>query len=688
MENNQNQNLPSGNGGNNNDDNNKNRKRQQKIISLIIAGVITLFTVMMFSSMVQSTSRKEIEYSKFVEMLEDGEVSEVVVASNGTILIYPKEKLYSPFGEKFAYWTKALSSDKLHDELQESGVKWKVKDESTNSVILDFIFSWILPFALIYFIMGFFIKKMTGGGGGIMGVGRSTAKMYEQKKTGVLFRDVAGQEEAKESLKEIVDFLHNPGKYAKIGAKLPKGALLVGPPGTGKTLLAKAVAGEAEVPFFSLSGSDFVEMFVGVGASRVRDLFKQAQQAAPCIIFIDEIDAIGKSRDSRYGGGNDEREKTLNQLLSEMDGFDSSKGLIILAATNRPDVLDKALLRPGRFDRRVIVDKPDLKGREDTLRVHSADVLMDETVDLHEIALATSGAVGSDLANMINEAAINAVKNGRQAISQKDLFEAVEVVIAGKEKKDRILSDKEKWTVAYHEVGHALINAIEKDAEPVQKITIVPRTMGSLGYVMQVPEEEKYLMSKNELLARIVSLLGGRAAEDIVFDTVTTGASNDMEKATDLARAMITQYGMSEKFGLMCLEKEQDSYLSGRTVLNCSDSTYAEVDGEVKNLLKESYEKAKKLLSEHREEMDRIAKYLFEKENITGKQFMALYRGEDPDAKPEENSEENSALKEEKPEDKTEDKADGKPHVDVLVTDAFDTEKQSEESVKESEKRE
>ena len=533
----------------------------------------------------------------------------------------------------------ALSAEKLQEEVEDSKVDWKVNDESTNSMIMEFIVSWILPFVLIYFIMGFFLRRMTGGmgGGGIMGVGKSNAKMYEQKKTGVTFRDVAGQEEAKESLKEIVDFLHNPGKYAKIGAKLPKGALLVGPPGTGKTLLAKAVAGEAGVPFFSLSGSDFVEMFVGVGASRVRDLFKQAQQAAPCIIFIDEIDAIGKSRDSRYGGGNDEREQTLNQLLSEMDGFDSSKGLIILAATNRPDVLDKALLRPGRFDRRIIVDKPDMKGRKDTLRVHSKDVMMDETVDLEEIALATSGAVGSDLANMVKEAAINAVKNGRQAISQADLLEAVEVVIAGKEKKDRILSEVEKKTVAYHEVGHALITALEKKTEPVQKITIVPRTMGSLGYVMQVPEEEKYLMSKDELLARIVTLLGGRAAEELVFETVTTGASNDMEKATDLARAMITQYGMSEKFGLMCLEKEQDTYLSGRTVLNCSDSTYSEVDAEVKELLRSCYEKAKKLLAENREAMDRIAMYLFKKENISGKQFMALFENRDPEGEEKEN---------------------------------------------------
>ena len=632
--NNNNENRPLNNGGGNkkNDDN---KKKQQKLITFGVAALITLLLVTMLSSVMQSSSRKEIKYSEFLEMLEDDEVDEVQVANDGTILIYPKDEKYTITGEKFAYWTMALSAEKLQDELEDSKVEWKVNDESTNSVIMEFIVSWILPFVLIYFIMGFFLRRMTGGmggGGGIMGVGKSNAKMYEQKKTGVTFKDVAGQEEAKESLKEIVDFLHNPGKYAKIGAKLPKGALLVGPPGTGKTLLAKAVAGEAGVPFFSLSGSDFVEMFVGVGASRVRDLFKQAQQAAPCIIFIDEIDAIGKSRDSRYGGGNDEREQTLNQLLSEMDGFDSSKGLIILAATNRPDVLDKALLRPGRFDRRIIVDKPDMKGRVETLRVHSKDVLMDETVDLDEIALATSGAVGSDLANMVNEAAINAVKNGRQAISQADLLEAVEVVIAGKEKKDRILSEVEKKTVAYHEVGHALITALEKKAEPVQKITIVPRTMGSLGYVMQVPEEEKYLMSKDELLARIVTLLGGRAAEEIVFETVTTGASNDMEKATDLARAMITQYGMSEKFGLMCLEKEQDSYLSGRTVLNCSDSTYSEVDAEVKELLKTCYEKAKKLLSENREAMDRIATYLFQKENITGKQFMALFENRDPDA--------------------------------------------------------
>ena len=457
-----------------------------------------------------------------------------------------------------------------------------------------------------------------------MGVGKSNAKVYVQKETGITFKDVAGEDEAKESLKEIVDFLHNPGKYTKIGAKLPKGALLVGPPGTGKTLLAKAVAGEAKVPFFSLSGSDFVEMFVGVGASRVRDLFKQAQQAAPCIIFIDEVDAIGKSRDSRLGG-NDEREQTLNQLLSEMDGFDSSKGLLVMAATNRPEILDPALLRPGRFDRRIIVDKPDLKGRVQILKVHSKDVKLDETVDFEEIALATSGAVGADLANMMNEAAITAVKNGRKAVSQKDLFEAVELVLVGKEKKDRILSQEERRIVSYHEVGHALVSALQKDSEPVQKITIVPRTMGALGYVMQVPEEEKYLNTEKEIRAMLVGYLGGRAAEEIVFDTVTTGASNDIEKATRIARAMVTQYGMSRKFGLMGLESRENQYLNGRTVMNCSDMTAAEVDHEVMQILKDSYEEAKRLLSENREALDKIAAFLIEKETITGKEFMKIF---------------------------------------------------------------
>ena len=485
--------------------------------------------------------------------------------------------------------------------------------------------SYVLPFVLIYAMM-YFVMRGIGKGGGMMGsVGKSNAKVYVEKKTGVTFADVAGQDEAKESLTEMVDFLHNPGKYIEIGARLPKGALLVGPPGTGKTLLAKAVAGEANVPFFSLSGSDFVEMFVGVGASRVRDLFKQAQSMAPCIIFIDEIDAIGKSRDSRYGGGNDEREQTLNALLAEMDGFDSSKGLVILAATNRPEVLDKALLRPGRFDRRVIVERPDLKGRVETLKVHAKNVKMDETVNFDEIALATSGAVGSDLANMINEAALAAVKAGREAVSQKDLLEAVEVVIAGKEKKDRILGEEEKKIVSYHEVGHAMAIAVQKNTEPVQKITIVPRTMGALGYTMQVPEEEKYLMSKEQMLSELVTLFGGRAAEEVVFNSVTTGASNDIERATQIARAMVTQYGMSERFGLMGLESVQNRYLDGRAVMNCSDATGALIDEEVKEMLKVAYDKAKKIIEDHREVMDEIAEFLIEKETITGKEFMEIY---------------------------------------------------------------
>ena len=487
--------------------------------------------------------------------------------------------------------------------------------------------SLLLPTVVLFFMLMYLMRRMNkGSGGGIMGVGKSRAKAYIQKETGVLFKDVAGQEEAKESLQEVVDFLHNPGKYTQIGAKLPKGALLVGPPGTGKTLLAKAVAGEAKVPFFSLSGSEFVEMFVGVGASRVRDLFEEAKKNAPCIVFIDEIDAIGKSRDSRYGGGNDEREQTLNQLLAEMDGFDTSKGLLILAATNRPEVLDPALLRPGRFDRRIIVDRPDLKGRVEILKVHAKNVMLDETVDLDAIALATSGAVGSDLANMINEAAILAVKNGRRAVSQKDLQESVEVVLVGKEKKDRILSVQERRIVSYHEVGHALVNALQKDAEPVQKITIVPRTMGALGYVMQVPEEEKYLNTQKELEAMLVGYLGGRAAEEIVFDTVTTGAANDIEQATKVARAMITQYGMSQKFGLMGLATQENQYLSGRAVLNCGDDTATEIDHEVMQLLHYSYEEAKRLLNEHREALDKIAEYLIRRETITGKEFMKIFR--------------------------------------------------------------
>ncbi len=602
----------------------KNPKRKQTIILLLVAAVVTILGTTFMSMIMQNATTKEITYDEFLKMIDDDEIESVEFDSSGKIVISPKgnEKSYI----KFTYWTTQLNDPDIIAKLEKSdNIKFKGKMDDSSSGMLLILLEYVVPFVLIYVFFMFIMRRMSKGGGGIMGVGKSNAKVYVEKETGVTFNDVAGQEEAKESLVEIVDFLHNPGKYSKIGAKLPKGALLVGPPGTGKTLLAKAVAGEAKVPFFSLAGSDFVEMYVGVGASRVRDLFKQAQQSAPCIIFIDEIDAIGKSRDNGRGGVDSEREQTLNQLLAEMDGFDTSKGLFILAATNRPNVLDKALLRPGRFDRRIIVDKPDLKGRIDVLKVHSKGVAMDETVDLEEIALSTSGAVGSDLANMINEAAIMAVKAGRNAISQKDLLESVEVVIAGKEKKDRILSPKEKKTVAYHEVGHALITALEKQAEPVQKITIVPRTMGSLGYVMQVPEEEKYLMTKEEMLARIVTLLGGRASEEIVFDSVTTGASNDMEKATDMARSMITQYGMSEKFGLMSLETVENRYLDGRATLNCSDATAAEVDNEVKKLIKECYEKAKKLINENRKALDKIAEFLYEKETITGKEFMEIF---------------------------------------------------------------
>ena len=517
-------------------------------------------------------------------------------------------------------------ADALTKRLEGTDIVFHYEQPDAMGEFVSTMISVLLPTVVLFFMLMFFMRRMNKGGNGIMGVGKSRAKAYVQKETGVTFKDVAGQEEAKESLQEVVDFLHNPGKYTAIGAKLPKGALLVGPPGTGKTLLAKAVAGEANVPFFSLSGSEFVEMFVGVGASRVRDLFEEAKKNAPCIVFIDEIDAIGKSRDSRYGGGNDEREQTLNQLLAEMDGFDTSKGLLILAATNRPEVLDPALLRPGRFDRRIIVDRPDLKGRVEILKVHAKNVMLDETVDLEAIALATSGAVGSDLANMINEAAILAVKNGRRAVSQKDLQESVEVVLVGKEKKDRILSPQERKIVSYHEVGHALVNALQKDAEPVQKITIVPRTMGALGYVMQVPEEEKYLNTQKELEAMLVGYLGGRAAEEIVFDTVTTGAANDIEQATKVARAMITQYGMSQKFGLMGLASQENQYLSGRAVLNCGDDTATEIDHEVMQLLHYSYEEAKRLLNEHREALDKIAGYLISRETITGKEFMKIFR--------------------------------------------------------------
>ena len=609
-------------GKNNGNNNNKRGLRPGHIIiGLIIAIVITYLGVTFFRSIFNKYTSTEISYSAFLDMIDKDEISAVEYSSS-KIVITPKKQPVS--GIKMTYYTGYIYDEDTFNKLKTlDGVEVSAAIEDTGSSIFDFILVYVLPFLLIYLVMGFIFRKMSGGGG-MLGVGKSNAKVYMEQKTGVTFRDVAGQDEAKESVREIVDFLHNPGKYTSIGAKLPKVALLVGPPGTGKTLLAKAVAGEAGVPFFSLSGSDFVEMFVGVGASRVRDLFKQAQQSAPCIIFIDEIDAIGKSRDSRYGGGNDEREQTLNQLLAEMDGFDSSKGVLILAATNRPEVLDKALLRPGRFDRRIIVDKPDLKGRLETLKVHSKDVLMDDSVDLDAIALATAGAVGSDLANIINEAAINAVKNGRRAVTQQDLFESVEVVIAGKEKKDRILGKEEKRMVAYHEVGHALITCLMKNAEPVQKITIVPRTMGSLGYTMQVPEEEKYLLTKDELITKIVTLLGGRAAEEVVFHTVTTGASNDIERATKLARTMVSQYGMSDTFGLMGLESVESQYLDGRSVLNCSDQTAAKLDDEVNKMLKEYYAKAKELLSENMECLDSVAEYLIDKETITGKEFMDI----------------------------------------------------------------
>ena len=606
---------------NNQNRNNGKKPNGQSIGVLVLILVLTLGIVTWMNSLVRNSSTEKVGYDEFIQMLENGEVESVEYSGN-RILITPKSdsQNYSRFTQ---YYTVRIPDDNLADRLLESGVHID-SVENTGSSIVSFIVGWVLPSALMIGLLYFMFNRM-GSGSGIMGVGKSNAKVYVQKETGVTFADVAGEDEAKESLVEIVDFLHNPQKYTRIGAKLPKGALLVGPPGTGKTLLARAVAGEAHVPFYSLSGSDFVEMFVGVGASRVRDLFKQAQQSAPCIIFIDEIDAIGRSRDSRFGG-NDEREQTLNQLLSEMDGFDPSKGLLVMAATNRPEILDPALLRPGRFDRRVIVDKPDLKGRINILKVHSKDVRLDESVDFEEIALATSGAVGADLANMMNEAAINAVKHGRQAVSQKDLFEAVELVLVGKEKKDRILSQEERRIVSYHEVGHALVTALQKDAEPVQKITIVPRTMGALGYVMQVPEEEKYLNTKKELEAMLVVSLAGRAAEELVFDTVTTGAANDIEQATRIARAMVTQYGMSEKFGLMGLATQENQYLTGRTVLNCGDATAAEIDTEVMKMLKGAYAEAKRLLSENRDAMDQIAEFLIEKETITGKEFMKIFR--------------------------------------------------------------
>ena len=615
---------------NNQNDNKNNKPNRQGVSFVLLIALITTFLVLSLYQFQKTSSAEEITYDKFLNMIKHHKVQEVTISSDKIMIKAKKEK-----GETTAkeYYTGVVDDDTLSERLYEAGIKYEQEIPDTTSMMVLNVIATFLPIVLIVAMFYWSFKRMSKGGG-MMGIGKSNAKMYVEKETGVTFKDVAGQDEAKESLQEVVDFLHNPGKYTGVGAKLPKGALLVGPPGTGKTLLAKAVAGEAKVPFFSLSGSAFVEMYVGVGASRVRDLFKQAQQMAPCIIFIDEIDAIGKSRDNQLGG-NDEREQTLNQLLAEMDGFDTNKGLLLLAATNRPEILDPALLRPGRFDRRIIVERPDLKGRVEVLKVHAKDVRMDETVDLEEIALATSGAVGSDLANMINEAAINAVKHGRNAVSQKDLFEAVEVVLVGKEKKDRIMSQEERRIVSYHEVGHALVSALQKDSEPVQKITIVPRTMGALGYVMQTPEEEKFLNTKKELEAMLVGMLGGRAAEEIVFDTVTTGASNDIEKATKVARSMITQYGMSEKFGLIGLESIQNRYLDGRAVMNCGEATAAEIDQEVMEMLKKAYDEAKRLLTEHREALDKIAAFLIEKETITGKEFMKIFHeveGIDPDA--------------------------------------------------------
>ena len=650
-------NRPDGNRPNRNNPGNQGpNKNRQSILAFLICLLISLVCLSFVTDMM-SDSSSEITYDKFIEMVDKDQVKEVTLQS-GVLTVVPK--IQKSYYQNASYKVNQMEDvDALTKRLEGTGIVFHYEQPDAMGEFVSTMISVLLPTVVLFFMLMFLMRRMNKGGSGIMGVGKSRAKAYIQTETGVTFKNVAGQEEAKESLQEVVDFLHNPGKYTAIGAKLPKGALLVGPPGTGKTLLAKAVAGEANVPFFSLSGSEFVEMFVGVGASRVRDLFEEAKKNAPCIVFIDEIDAIGKSRDSRYGGGNDEREQTLNQLLAEMDGFDTSKGLLILAATNRPEVLDPALLRPGRFDRRIIVDRPDLKGRVEILQVHAKDVMLDETVDLEAIALATSGAVGSDLANMINEAAILAVKNGRRAVSQKDLQESVEVVLVGKEKKDRILSPQERRIVSYHEVGHALVNALQKDAEPVQKITIVPRTMGALGYVMQVPEEEKYLNTQKELEAMLVGYLGGRAAEEIVFDTVTTGAANDIEQATKVARAMITQYGMSQKFGLMGLATQENQYLSGRAVLNCGDDTATEIDHEVMQLLHYSYEEAKRLLNEHREALDKIAGYLISRETITGKEFMKIFRAvekgleipenlddlPDEDVKAEEKSEEKTEMK-------------------------------------------
>ena len=614
------------NNGNNNNGNNKKNHNGQMILGFIMVTLVALFLISLFSSRFSQMSSKETTYSEFLKQLDNNNVKTVEFSSYEMDYTLVKDK--APY--KVTYYTGIVNDKDLISTLKSAktsegkAIEISATVPDNTSTWLVNILSFIIPLVLIWILFGFLMKRM---GGGAMGVGKTTAKVYVEKTTGVTFKDVAGQDEAKESLQEVVDFLHNPKKYRDIGAKLPKGALLVGPPGTGKTLLAKAVAGEANVPFFSLAGSDFVEMFVGVGASRVRDLFKEAQKMAPCIIFIDEIDAIGKSRDSRYGGGNDEREQTLNQLLAEMDGFDASKGILILAATNRPEVLDKALLRPGRFDRRIIVDKPDLKGRLETLKVHSKDVHMDETVDLDALALATAGLVGSDLANMINEAAINAVKNGRKFVNQSDLFEAFELVaVGGKEKKDRVMSDKERKIVSYHEVGHALVSALQKNTEPVQKITIVPRTMGALGYTLQTPEEEKYLETKDELLAKITTYMAGRAAEVLVFQSATSGAANDIEQATKIARAMVTMYGMSDKFGMMCLATVENQYLDGRAGLICGEDTAGMIDEEVLDIINHSYDEAMRMLTENREILNHISEYLYEKETITGKEFMKIFR--------------------------------------------------------------
>ena len=690
--NNQNNQNNNPNNQNNNQNNNQGNgpQKKQSIFSLMLA-VLAVLMAMSFITKLASASDYEITYSEFIDMVEAGEVKSVVI-SDTQIDITPVEDKKTETAEEqmdepvlgggkatVTYHTGNLEDDNLYPLLEKHNVEY-TKTIPDNSAFIWNILSIVLPILLLWGLLSLMFRKM--GNGGPMGVGKSNAKVYVQQETGVTFKDVAGQEEAKESLQEVVDFLHNPGKYSEIGAKLPKGALLVGPPGTGKTLLAKAVAGEAHVPFFSLAGSDFVELYVGVGASRVRDLFKEAQKNAPCIIFIDEIDAIGRSRDSKYGGGNEEREQTLNQLLSEMDGFDSSKGILILAATNRPEILDKALLRPGRFDRRIIVDKPDLKGRVDILKVHSKNVHLDDSVDLDAIALATSGAVGSDLANMVNEAAINAVKEGRKAVCQKDLFNAVEVVLVGKEKKDRIMSEKERKIVSYHEVGHALISAVQKNSEPVQKITIVPRTMGALGYVMHVPEEEKFLNTQAELHDMLVGLLGGRAAEEIMFDTVTTGAANDIEKATNIARSMVTQYGMSKRFGLVGLETVESRYLDGRAVMNCSDVTAAAIDEEIMDILKGCYEEAKAILDENRDVMDQLAEHLIEKETITGKEFMKIYRAAKGIPEPEE--EEKEEIKEKTKEEAESAESTESEGADADFEEALETAKENLEQTEES----